>query len=67
MDFASVADDENWERILGGQQTITALNVGLTKMQTKMKAAYTVSIIPQAAFDGMIVFQSVTPSSILNQ
>lgn len=67
VDFASVADDENWERILGGQQTITALNVGLTKIQAKMKAAYTVSIIPQAAFDGMIVFQSVTPSSILNQ
>lgn len=67
IDFASATSDEVWEQILGGEQSITTLNVGLSSMQKMLKSAYTVTITPQATFDGMIVFQAVTPSTILSE
>lgn len=67
IDFASATSDEVWEQILGGEQSITTLNVSLSSMQKMLKSAYTVTITPQATFDGMIVFQTVTPSTILNE
>ena len=65
IDFASAAHDETWKNISESEQTVTALNVGLSGMQRKMKSAYTVKITPQDTFDGMIVFQAVTPTTLL--
>ena len=67
IDFASASSDEAWGQILSSEQSITTLNVSLSGIQKMLKAAYTVTIIPQATFDGMIVFQSVTPSTILSE
>lgn len=67
IDFTSAALDEVWEQILSGEQSITTLNVSLSSMQKMLKSAYTVTITPQATFDGMIVFQAVTPSTILSE
>lgn len=67
IDFTSPVLDETWKQILSSEQTITTLNVGLSSMLKKVKAAYTSMIIPQDTFDGMIVFQAVTPSTILNK
>ncbi len=66
VDFASATHDETWESILGSKQTITTLNVGLSGIQQKMKFAYTVTLIPQNTFDGMIVFQTVKPTTLLS-
>lgn len=67
IDFASATSDEVWEQILSSEQSITTLNVSLSGMQKMLKSAYTVTITPQDIFDGMIVFQSVTPSKILSE
>ena len=67
IDFASATSDEVWEQILSSEQSITTLNVSLSGMQKMLKSAYTVTITPQDIFDGMIVFQSVTPSTILSE
>ena len=67
IDFTSAASDEAWEQILSSEQSITALNVSLSGMQKMLKSAYTVTVTPQDTFDGMIVFQSVTPSTILSE
>lgn len=49
------------------EQAITTLNVSLSGMQKMLKSAYTVTITPQDTFDSMIIFQSVTPSTILSE
>ena len=64
IDFTDPALDETWKQILSSEQKITTLNVGLPGVMKKVKAAYTTAIIPQATFDGMIVFQTVTPSTL---
>lgn len=66
VDFASATHDEIWENILGSKQTITTLNVGLSGIQQKLKFAYTVTLIPRNTFDGMIVFQTVKPTTLLS-
>lgn len=55
IDFASAASDEAWRQILNSEQTITTLNVSLSGMQKMIKYAYTITVIPQEIFDGMIV------------
>lgn len=67
IDFASATSDEVWEQIQSSKQSITTLNVSLSGMQKMLKSAYTVTITPQDIFDSMIVFQSVTPSTILSE
>lgn len=67
VDFACASSDEVWEQILGSKQSITTLNVSLSSMQKMLRSAYTVMIIPQDIFDAMIVFESVTPSTILSE
>lgn len=67
IDFATAISDETWGQILSSEQSITTLNVSLSGMQKMLKSAYTVTITPKATFDGMIVFQSVTPSTILSE
>ena len=65
IDFISAQSDERWEQIVSSEQTITTLNVGLSGMLKMLKSAYTVIIIPQSTFDGMIVFHAVTPSTFI--
>lgn len=65
IDFASAQSDETWNQILSSEQTITTLNVSLSGMQKMLKMAYTTTVIPQSTFDGMIVFRTVTPSTII--
>ncbi|MDE6388526.1 MAG: erythromycin esterase family protein [Lachnospiraceae bacterium] len=65
IDFTSPALDEKWKQILNSEQTITTLNVGLPSMMKMVKSAYTTTVIPQDTFDGMIVFQAVTPTTLL--
>lgn len=67
IDFASATSDKTWEQILSREQAITTLNVSLSSMQKMLKSAYTVTITPQDTFDSMIIFQSVTPSTILSE
>lgn len=66
IDFTSAASNAEWRQILSSTQSITTLNVGLPGIQKLLKAAYTVKVIPQDTFDAMVIFQSVTPSTILN-
>ena len=65
IDFASASSDEVWGQILSEKQSITTLNVSLSGMEKLLKAAYTVKITPRDTFDGMIIFDSVTPSTLL--
>lgn len=65
IDFESAQSDETWKQILGSEQTITTLNVSLSGMQKMLKFAYTTTVIPQSTFDSMIVFRTVTPSTII--
>ncbi len=64
IDFISAQSDETWKQILSSEQTVTTLNVDLSGMLKMVKSAYTTTIIPQSTFDGMIIFYTVTPSTI---
>lgn len=66
IDFESAATNEKWQHILNSKQSITTLNVGLSGIQKLFKSGYTVKITPKEAFDAMIIFKSVTPSTILS-
>lgn len=65
IDFTSAQSDETWKQILNSEQTITTLNVSLSGMLKIVKFAYTTKVIPQSTYDGMIVFRTVTPSTII--
>ena len=65
IDFISAQSDETWKQIMSSEQTVTTLNVSLSGMLKMVKAAYTTTFIPQSTFDGMIVFQTVTPTTII--
>ncbi len=65
IDFTSAQSDETWKQMLNSEQTITTLNVSLSGMLKMVKSAYTTTIIPQSTYDGMIVFRTVTPSTII--
>jgi erythromycin esterase len=59
-----VIDDENWQKLLDGQQKITTLNVGISGWQKLLKSFYTTTIVPNDTFDGMIVFKKVSPTTL---
>ncbi len=65
IDFSQAAPDKTWSDILNSRQPITTLNVSLSGLQKLIKAAYTTTVIPARAFDGMIVFQSVSPTTLI--
>ncbi|MDE7244059.1 MAG: erythromycin esterase family protein [Oscillospiraceae bacterium] len=65
IDFASVKSDESWSQIISSKQTVTTLNVGLSSMLKVLKFFYTTTFIPQSTFDGMIVFRTVTPTTLI--
>lgn len=67
IDFAETADDERWREVLKSKQTITTLNVGIAGWQKLIKTFYTTSIVPENTFDGMLVFQSVSPTTLIGE
>lgn len=64
IDFSKVVDEEI-QKILSGRQRITTLNVGIEKWQKLLKMFYTTTIVPEETFDGMIVFEKVSPTTLL--
>ncbi len=65
IDFLKAVDDENWQKILNGQQKITTLNVGISGWQKLLKFFYTTTIVPNDTFNGMIVFKKVYPTTLI--
>lgn len=62
IDFSAVSEDHDWSGILSEKQRITALNVtGITIS----KAFYTMEIVPEDTFDGMIIFDKVSPTTLV--
>ncbi|WP_461612929.1 erythromycin esterase family protein [Clostridium sp. Marseille-QA1073] len=65
IDFLKVADNENWQEILKGQQKITTLNVGISGWQKLLKSFYTTTIVPNDTFNGMIIFKKTSPTTLI--
>lgn len=63
--FDDVADQVPWQKILGKKQTMTSFNVSVNKAMMFLKQTYTESMIPQEAYDGMIIYKEVQPSRLL--
>ena len=60
VDFAAVAGSDGWSEIIAKEQRVTTLNVSAV---TLLKAFYTTKIIPNETFDGMIIFEEVSPTT----
>lgn len=60
VDFDAVAGSDGWSGIITKEQRVTTLNVGAV---TLLKAFYTTKLIPNETFDGMIVFEEVSPTT----
>ncbi len=56
-DFSKVRKDSNWKKLLSQNWSMTSLNVG-PSFFTAAK------IVPEKAYDGMIVFDSVSPTTL---
>lgn len=65
IDFSKISTNNKWKQIVNSKQKITTLNVGLSDFQKMIKSFYTTTIIPNETFDGMIVFQQVSPTTII--
>lgn len=61
VDFAAVAGQDGWSGVITEEQRITSLNVGGI---IPLKIFYTSKIVPNETFDGMIVFEEVSPSTM---
>ena len=61
VDFSTAEEDNDWNEILSKKQSITSLNVG---GPTIIKAFYTTEIIPIDTFDGMIIYDKVSPTTL---
>ncbi len=60
VDFDAVAGSDGWSEIIAKEQRVTTLNVSAV---TLLKAFYTTKIIPNETFDGMIIFEEVSPTT----
>lgn len=56
-DFSAVRKDSNWEKLLSQTWSMTSLNVGVSILNTGR-------IVPEKAYDGMIVFDTVSPTTL---
>lgn len=61
IDFAVAAGEDGWSKVIGEKQCITTLNVSAV---TIVKSFYTTEVIPEDTFDGMIVFDKVSPTTL---
>ena len=64
IDFSKVTDGET-QNIVSGRQKIATLNVGIAQWQKFLKMFYTTTIVPEETFDGMIVYEKVSPTTLL--
>ena len=64
VDFAAVAEEDGWSGVITKEQRITSLNGGGI---IPLKIFYTSKIVPNKTFDGMIIFEEVSPSTIANE
>lgn len=55
VDFQKAGPD--WQSLCGETQAMTAMNVGFSPI-------YTVRAVPEEVYDGMIVFETVSPSTL---
>lgn len=60
VDFAAAVGYDGWSGVMAEEQRITTLNVGAV---TLLKIFYTTKLIPQNTFDGMIIFEEVSPTT----
>ena len=60
VDFATAAGRDGWSGIIAKEQRITTLNVGSI---IPIKAFYTTKLTPNNTFDGMIIFEEVSPTT----
>ena len=67
LDFAAVEGQEDWQQILTSSQKMTVLNVGIAKWQQMISAMYTKNLIPVNTYNGVIVFDQVHPSTLLQE
>ena len=67
IDFTKVVDHKQWQEIIGKKQGITSLNVGLLRWQVLLKSSYTSTVIPNEAYDGMIVYKQVSPTTLIKE
>lgn len=61
LDFSEAEKESGWNEILSGKLRITSLNVGGV---INIKAFCTAKIVPGEAFDGMIIFDQVSPTTL---
>lgn len=64
IDFSKATADQTWKEIVSSEQRVTTLNVSLSGFQKLLKFFYTTTFVPNQMFDGMIVFQEVSPMTI---
>lgn len=64
IDFSRVTADTGWQKVLDSEQKITTLNVGIAQWQKLLKSFFTTTIVPEDTFDGMIVFQDVSATTL---
>ena len=60
VDFATAVGYDGWSGIIAKEQRITTLNVGAV---TLLRDFYTTKLIPRNTFDGMIIFEEVSPTT----
>lgn len=61
VDFAKVSEDDSWREIMSGRQRITTLNVSVP---ITTAAFCTSEVTLEDMFDGMIVFDEVSPTTL---
>ncbi len=61
IDLAKAAEDDSWHSILSEKQRITTLNVGSL---TFLKVFCTLKLVPEDTFDGMVIFDQVSPTTV---
>lgn len=66
IDFTEVENNKGWNDICKSQLPFTSLNVGITDWQKSIKSFYTTTIVPKDTYDGMIIFQKVSPTTLLS-
>ncbi|WP_336248919.1 erythromycin esterase family protein [Stomatohabitans albus] len=63
VEFAKVADDPQWKEIISNNQVMTAVNVSLVGWQTHLPPFYAISLVPDEAFDAMVIYKEVVPTT----
>lgn len=63
FDFSKAKNDKTLNQIIQNPQTMSCLNVGLLPWQKTMRVFYTQTIIPEKAYNSIIIFDTVSPTT----